>query len=531
MLGLFVSIGSLEPIENYDYFWHLASGRWIVEHRALPSTDPFTLASHEHPWINLEWLFQSILYPSWELFGHRGLTILLALLVGVGTAFLFLYALRRTNEGAALVLSVIAWLGASHRLDLRAETAAIPFLVAFLAILMRRPSARSILFVFLVTVVWFSVHPSALLAPVMAGLALLGSLPAREETRRETLYRVGQTTMAGLALLINPWGLSGVLAPVRLAGMLEREGLVNLEWLPSSPRLFPELYVVLVIALVLALRPSRLRWARMLLLLLFGALAVRYVRNHAFFYPALPILLAPSIPLLAPRWNRVLVILAAALVAVGFLRQDPGTGVDPDLFPVHTVEQLRGSALEGNVYTPDQLGGYLVWALYPERRTLVDGRNELYVEFFRRFAEARLDSRKWRDLFTDYDLTIAIEEYRSTDVEVIDGLTGEQTTVPASTVYYPREEWALIGFDEVSMLFARRDAHPPEIIARLELRSIVPDGRTPSTVARAGRERAWEELRVVEEAIGSFPRLERLRRLLMEGDPVRRSVDDAVAIE
>lgn len=533
LLGLFVTIGSLEAIENYDYFWHLATGRWIVEHRALPASDPFTLASHDHSWVNLEWLFHIFLYPLHQLLGHVGLTLLLALLVGLGVTFLFLYARSQTSTGAALFLTVLAWGGAAHRIDVRPETAAIPLLVVFLMFLLRPADRRSIWISFLITVLWFSIHPSALLAPVMAGLVMGGSMLDRNETRREIAHRLGQTIASAVALLFNPWGLSGLLAPLELATLLRREGLVNLEWLPSSPEVFPELYVILIASLFLVLfgRRGRLRWARLLLLVFLGALAVRYVRNHAFFYPALPVLLAPSLGAVALRWDRILMFLSAVLIAVGFVRQEPGLGVAVEQFPVRSVELLEKTGLEGNVYTPDQFGGFLVWSFYPERRALIDGRNELYVDFFRRFEEARADSRGWKKMFIDYELTLAIEEYRSDYVEMIDGLTGERRRMPASSVYFPRQEWALIGFDQSSMLFAKRDAHPGEIIDSIELRFIVPDARLARDVSTGTPGQAWEDLRKLEAQTGSFPRMQQLRQLLLKAGSAGSSVDDAVAVE
>src|SRR5207245_11727585 len=61
-LLLLVAIAAVGPIRSYDFFWHLTTGRWIVEHRALPIYDPFTLAAAHMPWINGEWLWQIAAY-------------------------------------------------------------------------------------------------------------------------------------------------------------------------------------------------------------------------------------------------------------------------------------------------------------------------------------------------------------------------------------------------------------------------------------------------------------------------------------
>jgi hypothetical protein len=87
----------------------------------------------------------------------------------------------------------------------------------------------------------------------------------------------------------------------------------------------------------------------------------------------------------------------------------------------------------------------------------------------------------------------------------------------------------LIGFDQSSMLFAKRDAHPEATIRALELRWIVPDARRAVDVSRGSHIDALEDLRRLEAAAGVFPRMERLRYWLQAG--LEGSVDDTVAIE
>src|SRR5437764_1481832 len=59
-----VAAAAIAPIRSYDYFWHLAAGRWIVEHHALPLDDPLAVASVKTPWINGEWLYEAALYAT-----------------------------------------------------------------------------------------------------------------------------------------------------------------------------------------------------------------------------------------------------------------------------------------------------------------------------------------------------------------------------------------------------------------------------------------------------------------------------------
>jgi hypothetical protein len=98
----------------------------------------------------------------------------------------------------------------------------------------------------------------------------------------------------------------------------------------------------------------------------------------------------------------------------------------------------------------------------------------LHHTFIREYARARRDERAWRELQRKYRIVLAVDEYRP-PLPVVNAKTGEQTLMPASLAYWPRRDWALIGYDDVSMVFARRSAFAKEEIGRWEVRGVLPD--------------------------------------------------------
>src|SRR3989442_8981210 len=64
---------ALRRLDNTDTWWHLAAGRWIAEHHAVPRTDTFSYTVPQHPWTDLQWLFDVALY---ELHRAGGPTLL-----------------------------------------------------------------------------------------------------------------------------------------------------------------------------------------------------------------------------------------------------------------------------------------------------------------------------------------------------------------------------------------------------------------------------------------------------------------------
>lgn len=521
LLFALLAAASVTPIRSYDFYWHLATGRWIAEHHALPATDPFTVSSDSVPWVDGEWLFQLGAWGVAAAGGEAAISMARGLLVAAIFLAALLAATKEAEHGMALLVSAIGLWGANHRLTARPESVATLLLVIVLVILLRPVTRRSAFAYVGLVVLWINIHPSALVAPAVAGLVGAGYLVDGSSTARvECLKRWGLAAAGGVALLANPWGLEGVLAPLRLARLVGSGLFLNMEWSPTRFADFPLFFFVAPVALLLLVAaPNRRALAPRAVVLAFLAfLAFRYVRNHGFFYAALPLLVAPALPRPSKLRLPLPAIAAAAILALAVVKQGGvATGADPAQFPVASVARLTELGLKGNVYNPDQLGGYLVWKLYPERRAVTDGRNELHLTWIREYGEARLDSRAWAALIAKYQLTLAVEEYRRESMEVVDGVTGERRRVPASLVYFPREKWALVAFDDVGLVFARRDAHDAALLAREEYRALVPDAAMPLVDERPETiERARREVARARAQFGRQEVVERIARVLGE---------------
>jgi hypothetical protein len=370
----------------------------------------------------------------------------------------------------------------------RPSTAAALLIVIAVGLLSSRFSRMEIAYAAL-TIIWINVHPSALLAPVIA--LLCGRWIA--------------ALAAAAALLVNPYGWHAVRAPLELLSLTGSGEFVNAEWLPSDPKLFPLLYAtfaVVLIALLIA-RDKRANVWRFAILAMLFVLAVRGVRNQGLYFAALPMLLPPI------RLKRDAVAFAAIIpIGWAFAHDVHRLGVDDARFPLRAAAALKASQLPGNIYNVDQFGGLLEWTFYPARRVLTDGRNELFREFIAEDARARKDSRAWHALIDKYRVALAVDEYQG-KIDVLDVASGEHRSLPASLVRYRRRDWALIAFDDAAMVFARRAAFPPQRLAALEYRYLVPDdpaigyaneqirAAARQEVARARRE--FGDIRVVRE--------------------------------
>src|SRR5437016_4974985 len=78
---LWMFVFNVRPIQDPDIWWHLASGRYMVTHRLIPTTDVFSLTARGTPWVNTYWLQDVFMYLLVRLGGISALTLANALAI------------------------------------------------------------------------------------------------------------------------------------------------------------------------------------------------------------------------------------------------------------------------------------------------------------------------------------------------------------------------------------------------------------------------------------------------------------------
>lgn len=49
---------SCHVLTNFDIWWHLRAGKYILQNHQIPQQDIFSYTAAGRPWIDLHWLFQ-----------------------------------------------------------------------------------------------------------------------------------------------------------------------------------------------------------------------------------------------------------------------------------------------------------------------------------------------------------------------------------------------------------------------------------------------------------------------------------------
>ena len=400
---------AMGPIANVDFGWHVALGRWMLEHGEVPDREPFTYTARGAPMVAHEWMSQWIYAAVIETAGLGALRVAHALLALV--LVLLLYGCLRklgTTRSLAL-LGVVLWLViAAGRFQLRPHMINLLFaLSGYAALFVLRPrlSAPQLAAAFGFVVLWANLHSGALLGVAVtglyAGLATVGQRVLGQAARPDEL---GQDRLGRLWLLVCLVAAAIVFTPneLRVLPYLAESARINselsVEWrsLVSSVGLASRSVLVLACIAGLVVAALATAWwrrreipiARLGLPLSLAALPLVSGQRFSWTLFAAIAFVLPEISrsLLRARGGvgvAAVVVAIAASSALGvaelpwqssFRKLSLGNDFRSVKFPIAALDLLEQVDLEGRLFTPNKWGGFVLYRSYDRYPVFVDGR-------------------------------------------------------------------------------------------------------------------------------------------------------------
>ena len=494
---LFFFISFLQRhVYNYDFWWHLATGKYIVEHKSLPESDPFSYTSHETPTsrklmiLKGYWLAQVIFFRVYEKWDLAGITVLRAILM---TLFLFFAFLTIKKQGlpdlpALLLLTGVFVLSKSY-LGERPQLFTFAFFSATLYLLedFRVSRTKKIFLIPFLLLVLSNMHPGYIVCILLITLYAAGegirSLMERDAGRGSLKTLLLVWFLAVAASMVNPVG-SAVFAELSSLRQHTR-GIV--EFMPPFSSYAEKL------------KPVDYPYV---LFLVFSAGAVRYLKKIG----AAPLLVAAVFACMSFTAIRYIIfymcasapVIARVLVKAGeekflkrteaFLDRRQGIlyaltfifGVSLVLSSVTSLARYEFSAdtsfaapkdaadflarleIRGNMFNEYGFGGYLIWRLYPEKKVFIDGRSlepPVYEEYMS-IAFAREDpGRSWDDIMRGFDVSYLIAP----------PLRPRGELYPIIEKMLDRDDWVLIYRDQLALIFLRNTPGNAPIIRQFAM--------------------------------------------------------------
>jgi hypothetical protein len=454
LLGLAAFVRALASptalLHDPDTYLHIAAGRWMLAHHALPAVDPWSHTMAGAPWVASEWLGELVLAMAYGAGGWGAVIVLTAGSFTLAVALLGAFLLRRLPPLPAIIATLAGAMLVLPHLLARPHVLALPALVLWCgALLAARDDERGPPWLALpVMALWANLHGS-----FMFGLALAGFLaaeamlhPVGGQSRRAEAKRWGLFAAAAVAAaLCNPDGVAALLQPLRLVAMPALQtGFV--EWAPADLAKFPALEAWLLggVALGFVLR-VRLPWTRLALLLGLFYMALAHVRHAdllglvapltiaAALGPALAGLLQPAAgspisraaaALARPaRLPACALVLALALAGSLPVLLHPAARTGDAVTPQAALAAAQRLGLSGPVFNSEAYGGYLIFAGVP---VFIDGRIEMYGNDFLAayIAAEQGDAASLATLLDRYRVAWTLLQAQSPAIAALDGMPG-----------------------------------------------------------------------------------------------------------
>lgn len=534
----------LHKLDDFDTWWHLAAGRWIAAHHAVPATDTLSHTVRDHAWINVQWLFDLALYGAHQAGGPALLSVLGALAFLATTVLVLRLTTQALGAGPGALVGLIAVLTAQERVTLRPELASFLWLAAVLTVLDRgrRANGRGLWMLVPLMLVWANTHALFVIGVFAIVCAMIGDL--RSPSR--PLFIWGGLAMA--AVIVNPYGLNGVLFPLTLLSRIDGSAAVYqtvgefgspfADGATGTSLLFYK--VMLALAAIGAIgavtRAKRIDWGGLLFVAGLVVLSVRTRRNVALFAvgaaPFIAVWWAAVWRTRARAWVSVATAVAAltavAAVVTGALYKNDrspqqfGAGVIEGAFPVRAAAFAREARLPGRLYNDMAAGGYLAWDDPIGDGVFVDGRLEVYdTAFITAYMTAVSSPTRWQADADRYGIQTVILFHRFENERA---LAGRLFTSGA---------WTFVYADEVAVIFVRT-AGNVEALARASALRATWDARTEQWLQQpparwpyqAGRVEALRAYARLQATIGAAqPAIDAYQRLLELGVPTSQEVD------
>ncbi len=538
---IYALLAGLRTVSDFDLGWQLATGRWIVQHHAIPSTDVFSYTAAGQPWVYP--VGSAMLFYGIYRLGGYALLSWLGSLACVGTVALLLR--RRSIAWFALIVFAIPLI--AQRTAPRADMFTVVLFAVFLRIVWQyHETGRARLWLLpVLMILWVNLHLG-----FVAGLALLGAYVAievldgmaRPPSRSAALLRLRKAmpwlAVTLLATLLNPWGWKIYQAIVRqeAAMALHSQAImewssVKLSWTSFLRQLDPRdakgslawMLLVAVAAVLVALWKRRFGASA----LLGGSafLVLRHIRFEALFAAIAVIVggtvLAEELGHLQQRMDRrvhslirtsAFVLFAAICVIRSIdLVTDRTYFVNSDIssfgtglswwFPQGAADFIDRTNPPGEIFNSYNEGGFVLWRLGQRYRDYIDGRAIPFgPDLFNRDGKLLAsppDAADWQR---------EAERYHINSIIVPLGRYVGVRAFPVLRQFCDNEVWLPVYLEETSAVFVRRTPETQPYLDRYRIScATVPLPSSPLQRDRGSAYNQWSNAAAVLHELGREP--------------------------
>lgn len=455
-------------VTDFDTWWHLKVGDWIIQNSALPHTGILSRTAVARPWVAYSWGYEVLLSIAYSWFGLVGIGMVGTALT-VGVAFCVYWMLRRLSGRfwpacilAGLTCGAFLFSGAPRPVFFTYMLYCV--VLALLLESQRSARIQDLYWLPLVFLLWANLHIQFIYG--LFTVALFVGVHIAQNVLSPLGFNPGYLSRSALpgkplAAILAACVLATCLGPnfyhpyLVVFAYTKAKFTYNviIELLPLSFRLwsnFIELFLAAAGFYAVGWQ-KKIDPFKLALLVVASVVSFRTMRDAWFicFSAAACIADFPA-PEAAPHRSdswRELAAVAAVVILLLFVAAPSANfdarGLDRAIsaeFPVNAVNFLRRNSFSGPLYNNLNWGGFLMWYL-PELPVAVDGRNDLYGD---ELDQLFYDSQS---AFASYKTDPYLEEAR---LVVLD------SRLPLAKILSIDPRFVLVYHDEIATVYTRR---------------------------------------------------------------------------
>ena len=509
LLGIFLVLISITKINGEDdLYWHMETGKYIIDNKVVPSADVFSFATYGEEWIPFEWIWDVMAFLIYSSAGFTGLYILTVIILLL--IFYLLFSVLKKfelNTTLSVLFLFILALGIKYRIGLKPHMFTYLFFVLTLYLIINYKyfgsNRKSLFLIPVIFLFWANIHMGVLSGLLIVFIYILSETFAYsgkskkiiKPDKKSLYFLYFILLLAVIAMLVNPHFIQTYIYSVEHTRMKLIDEIY--EW--RSPfdslyfgKLFIFIYIFFLIAIVYVIKFSfrKKDYFPALLCIIFAVYSLQAVRFTTDF-----LLITSVFVILAindsfrnrfityfEKSKKVTVSLTLLLIVlfilltpsnttfriIGF-NSDFGTGLYEETFPVKIFDFMKQTGITETGERPFQTfeyGGYFLYN-FPGKKHFIDSRN-LNDSIYFNFRKIITKSKDFTYLLKKYDFDYFIIFYPL--------LSNDPQFMNNTIVSYlsTNPEWKLIYIDNKSFLFVRNENKFQDIINKYEYKYFSP---------------------------------------------------------
>jgi hypothetical protein len=442
------------------------------------NTNLYSFTQPNHPFLNHHWLVGVIFYVIYTVAGFAGLTLFSSFINGFTCFLIYLFLKKKTNAIVAFLLSLFYLVFITTRIEVRPEIFTNLFFVTLIVALdsYKQFSPKYLALLFM-QVIWVNIHIFFFFSFLVTGSFILYYIYKKEIilAKHFVVFLLLQMSVS----CINPHGIYGLLEPLLI---FRGYGFQPVENLPLTyvyekfglhPVLIIYAFISLLTLFIKAMVIVKKRFIPVPFIMLFLTFLVGsflMLRLLALFGIATVLLLAVLLEDLVKHGNISMLdkfyldnkagirkIVFIYCFFVGFVAL---LSINKATFGVGLKNGVQDSAkfyidhhMHGNIFNDYDIGGYLIYNLYPQQRVFVDNRPEAYSEqFFKNeYLPLGTDNALWDKMSDTYQINVLYIHHKNILTKFISNRLRDPN-------------WRLVYADDYALIFVKNIADNSYII-------------------------------------------------------------------